>query len=606
MRTPSLLVFTFLLFSATTLSAQTATAAKADSAASELTIDATPLGDNDAGVVMRVSLRLRVSDTLPAETPLVVQGSILQQERVLRNFRYEVPSDRRDKFSFIQTFAVGSGTVEARLLIPFEAEAAPMLLTKDSKTFDVVKTNKPYIASAEDGAEGIIAEGAVPEVTGAVKIVPPRRDLALNLFTVEVQTKPPVERVEFYVEGKKIFTKNSPPFRTELDLGRLPKRVEVKVIGYDHSGRYVDADAWLVNERETPLEVKITRTVTPDDVSHFKLSVQNPKNLELKTVELYAGDVKLFDWKRPPYAVDIPNARLKGVEFVRASVVDETNYEASDLSYLDGSRYMEEIEVNLVELPVSVVDAAGNPVSTLKKEDFKVFEDKKPQKITSFGFSSDLPISVGVLVDHSGSMQPRIEQARSAAISFFRDILTPRDRGFFGAFSFDPSAFTPFVNDANALAAQASAMPAAEGGTALYDAIVSGLYRFRTVSGRKALIIVTDGEDTTSRLNYEDMLQYVRSARVPLYFIGIALSSLDFSANSKMKSLAAETGGVVYFVKDVKDLPDAYHQLEKELRSQYLVSYYTQSGKNDAKYRTVEVEVGQPGLKVRTIRGFIP
>ena len=594
------------LFISSTLFAQTPSPTPADSSASELAIEATPLGDNDAGVVVRLTMRIRISDTLPADTPLVVQGSVLQQDKVLRNFRYELPPNGRDRFSFIQTFPVGSATVEARLIIPIEAEAAPMLLTKTSKTFDVAKLQKPYVSSPEDGAEGIVAEGAVPEVTGAVKIIPPHRDLALNLFTVEVQTKPPVERVEFYVEGKKIFTKNSPPYRTELDLGSLPKRVEVKVIGYDRAGRYIDADAWLVNERETPLEVKITRTVTPDGISHFKLSVQNPKNLALKSVELYAEDKKLFDWKRPPYAVDIPSDRLKGVEFVRASVVDETNYEASDLNYLDGSRYMEEIEVNLVELPVSVVDSAGNPVSTLKKENFKVLEDKKPQKISSFAFSNDLPISVGVLVDHSGSMQPRIEQARSAAITFFKDILTPRDRGFFGAFSFDPSAVSPFVSDANALAAQASAMPAAEGGTALYDAIVSGLYRFRTVSGRKALIIVTDGEDTTSRLNYDDMLQYVRSSRVPLYFIGIALSSLDFSANSKMKSLAAETGGVVYFVKDIKDLPEAYRQLEKELRSQYLVSYYTQSGKNDAKYRTVDVQVDQPGLKVRTIRGFIP
>ena len=129
----------------------------------------------------------------------------------------------------------------------------------------------------------------MPETSGAVKIIPPRRDVAPNLFIVEVEVQPPVKRVEFWVEGKKIMARNAPPYRAELDLGALPKRVEVRAVGYDAQGRYVDADAFVVNEHETPLEVKITRTVTPDGVSHFKLSVQNPKATTIKSAVVFRG-----------------------------------------------------------------------------------------------------------------------------------------------------------------------------------------------------------------------------------------------------------------------------------------------------------------------------
>jgi len=436
-----------------------------------------------------------------------------------------------------------------------------------------------------------------------VRIIPPRRDVAPNLFIVEVEVKPPVKKVEFWVEGKKIMTRNAAPYRAELDLGALPKRIEVRAIGYDDRGRYVDADAFVVNERDTPLEVKITRTETPDGISHFKLSIQNPKSTTLKTVALFAGDKKLVEWDHPPYAIDLPTSRLAGKEFVRASVIDDTGYEAADLFFLNGQRFMEEVEVNLVELPVSVSDPTGTPVANLEQKDFSVFENGKLQTISSFNFAANLPISVGVLIDHSGSMEKRIDGAKEAAIQFFKRIIKKGDRAFIAPFAGDPARSAPFVSEVTTLEAQVDAIPKPAGGTALYDAIVTGLYRFRNVQGRKALIVITDGEDTTSRLSYDDMLTYARSSRVPLYFIGVGFA---LGGDGKMKALAAETGGVAYFIRRVEQLDEAYGELEKDLRSQYLLTYQTESTKKDTAYRTVEVKVDRPNVKVRTIRGFIP
>jgi len=469
-----------------------------------------------------------------------------------------------------------------------------------------VKSGKIYVADVTEGAEAVAAEGVVPEVTDAVKILPPRRDVAPNLFVINVDVQPPVKRVEFFVEGKKILARNGPPYRAELDLGKLPRRVEVRAVGYDAQGRYVDADALLVNERETPLEVKITRTVTPDNISHFKLSIQNPKNTDIRSVVLFAGKTKIHEWRQPPYALDVPNDRLKGVAFISASVTDETNYEASDLLFLNGSQFQMEVDVNVVELPVSVSDGAGLPIVDLKQSDFSVFEDGQPKPVKVFHFASNLPLSVGVLIDHSGSMEKRMAATKEAAVEFFKSIIKLGDRAFIGGFAFDTTKLAPFVSDLSSLEQQVAAVPDAEGGTALYDAIVTGLYRFRNVQGRKALIILSDGEDTTSRLPYEEMLLYARASRTPLYFIGIGLGFREMSGVSKMKSLASETGGVAYFIRDVKELRATYAQLEKELRSQYLIAYNTESSKGDTKYRTIEVKVARPDAKVRTIRGYVP
>ena len=579
--------------------------AYADEPLKNLTIVLEPLGDNDSGVVTRITYHFAIPSDVPQGVPLVIIGSISEGGQVVKRFRYPLAPAQRDMLTSIQTLQPGDAEVEARLMIPLE-EQAPVIVAKTATHFAIAKTNKTYVANELEGAEAIMAEGSVPEGGDAVKIIPPRRDIAPNLFIVEVEVKPPVKRVEFWVEGKKIMARNAPPYRAELDLGKLPKRVEVRAVGYDERGRYVDADAFVVNERETPLEVKLTRTETGDRVSHVKLSIQNPKGAAIKTVALFADQKKFFEWSSPPYALDIADDRLKNVRFLRASVIDGTNYEASDLLFLNGSQINEEMEVNLIELPVAVTDSAGVPIGGLNQSSFRVLENARAQKITNFDAASNLPIAVGLLIDHSGSMKPRMEATRKAASEFLKRIIKPNDRAFVAGFAFDAAKVAPFVSDIGALEEQVRSIPDASGGTSLYDAIITGLYRFRTLQGRKALIILTDGEDTTSRTPYDDMLTYARAARVPLYFIGIGLGMMDFSGTSKMKSLADETGGVAYFIKNADHLNETYTKLEKDLRSQYLIAYNTESSKTDKQYRTVEVKVDRPDARVRTIRGFLP
>ncbi|MHB8999064.1 MAG: hypothetical protein ACYC9N_06085, partial [Thermoanaerobaculia bacterium] len=253
----------------------------------QIGIEAEALGDRDAEVVARVKFAL--PSELPEEREIILQGSLLHEKKVVRNFRYTVRAATALVYAFVLSFPAGETEIDVRLLV-MRDDGSPLVIARGAKTVVLSATGAPYVASAGDGAEAILAEGIVPESSGAVKIRPPRRDLAPNLFVVDVDVKPPVRKVEFWADGKKIFTKNAAPYRAELDLGGLPKRVEVRVVGYDARGNYIDADAWIVNERDNPIEAKLTRTTTPDGVSHFKLSIQNQKNVELKSVAIFAGD----------------------------------------------------------------------------------------------------------------------------------------------------------------------------------------------------------------------------------------------------------------------------------------------------------------------------
>lgn len=565
-----------------------------------LRIETESLGDTDDGVATRVTFSYESAEGLKG-LPYILGAALQGNERV-RSFRLTLRPGESSEMTTIMVLPEGEVTIEARLLVE-AAEGAPHLIAKAALKVKVELTGSQYVAAITDGAEAILAEGYVPESAGAVRLKPPRRDVAPNLFIVEAEVKDPVRRLEFWVNGTKIMTRNAAPYRAELDLGTLPRGVEVKVVGYDRTGRFVDTDAWVVNERETPLEARITRTDDRDGTVHLEVSVQGARSAS--RVELWMDDRKLAEWTKGPYAIALDPSVLSGAEYLRATAYGADGLEATDLVYLSGQRFFERVEVNLVEFPVTVLDRQGRPVTDLGMSDFVVKEEGVPVELNQVAFSEDLPLSVGVLVDQSGSMRDRIDNAKQAAIGFLSSVMRTGDRGFLGGFAWEAQSLSPLVSDVASLRSQADQIIEAMGATALYDAIVSGLYRFRNVDGRKALVIVTDGDDTASRISQEEMVRYVRASRVPLYFIGIGMSKMDFMTTSKLRNLAEETGGVTFFIRNVDELESTYDAIESELRTQYLLGYYVESRNTDQAYRKIEVEVPGRDVTIRSIRGYI-
>ncbi|HEX5134816.1 MAG TPA: VWA domain-containing protein, partial [Thermoanaerobaculia bacterium] len=138
------------------------------------------------------------------------------------------------------------------------------------------------------------------------------------------------------------------------------------------------------------------------------------------------------------------------------------------------------------------------------------------------------------------------------------------------------------------------------------DSIILGLYQFRALEGRKALVVVTDGADNRSHVDYSTLLRYARSAGAPIYFIAVNIPLTDFKSKKVIGEIATESGGQVFSIGSAAKIGEVTKQIEEELRSQYILAFRTDSQKPQGEYRAVNVAVAKPGISIRTIRGYIP
>jgi Ca-activated chloride channel family protein len=146
----------------------------------------------------------------------------------------------------------------------------------------------------------------------------------------------------------------------------------------------------------------------------------------------------------------------------------------------------------------------------------------------------------------------------------------------------------------------------AEGSTALYDAIVYGLYQFTGVKGKKALVLLTDGKDTASKFDYDTLLEYVRKSGISIYGIGLKISGTDFEVKGKLNKIAQMTGGQTFYIDSAKNLESVYRQINDDLRAQYLLTYYSTNTEKKDQWRKVEIKVEPTNLDARTISGYYP
>jgi Ca-activated chloride channel homolog len=266
-------------------------------------------------------------------------------------------------------------------------------------------------------------------------------------------------------------------------------------------------------------------------------------------------------------------------------------------------------EVDLVVLPVTVTDHQGQFVSGLTEGDFRIYENGHLQSISLFDHS-DVPVTVGLVVDSSGSMRPNRSEVAEAA----RDFLTssnPQDEIFVVNFNervslgLPPSV--PFTSNATQLEAAVLQGPST-GMTALYDATVFALKHLALgTNDKKALIIISDGGDNSSYEDFRQVLAAAQHGNAILYAIGI-LNEAEADVNpGVLRKLAKATGGEAYFPKSAEDLPGICQQIARDLREQYTIAYVPTDKNHDGTYRAIRVSVHAPGkraLVVRTRAGY--
>jgi Ca-activated chloride channel family protein len=269
--------------------------------------------------------------------------------------------------------------------------------------------------------------------------------------------------------------------------------------------------------------------------------------------------------------------------------------------------------IDVVSLSVTVTDGAGRYVTGLAPEQFGVYEDGVRQDVSYFD-RTNVPITLALLLDTSSSMEGKMETAREAAVGFARR-LRPRDFGQLIGFATRVEVLQPLTGDSAALE-RVVRKTTAGGGTALYDALYIALKELKKARAaaeedirRQAIVVFTDGEDTSSLMAFDDLLDLARRSETAIYTIALR-SPFEIAAKTyantdySLRQLSQQTGGRSFFPAAIADLAGVYGQIADELASQYVVGFVSKNTKRDGAWRQLSVRVDSPGATARTRAGY--
>ena len=270
--------------------------------------------------------------------------------------------------------------------------------------------------------------------------------------------------------------------------------------------------------------------------------------------------------------------------------------------------------IDVVSLNVTVADGSGRFITNLDGDAFSVFEDGIKQQVTFFN-RSNLPIALSVLLDTSASMEDKLQTAQDAAVGFVRKL---RQQDFGQIIDFDSRVLIaqPFTSSVPDLE-QAIRKTTAGGSTSLHNAIYISLKELKKIQARsaddvrrQAIVVLSDGEDTSSLVGFDEVLELAKRSETAIYAIGLRGRTTDHvrgsfnEADFVLRQLSQETGGRVFFARTATELSGIYEQISEELSSQYMLGYQSRNPKRDGNWRRIVVRVSEPGATARTKQGY--
>jgi Ca-activated chloride channel homolog len=316
----------------------------------------------------------------------------------------------------------------------------------------------------------------------------------------------------------------------------------------------------------------------------------------------------------PAYAQNAPPASSPSAAQPNVAITPRTRTAVADANESITDRRADiRVDTTLVLIPVSVTDPASRFVTGLDKENFKLFEDKVEQEISQFS-SEDAPLSVGIVFDTSGSMGAKLQRSRQAVAQFMKTA-NPRDEFFLIEFNDRPELVQGFTMQTEEIQNRLT-FTQARGRTALLDGVYMAMNLMKKAHNpRKAILIISDGGDNSSRYTETEVKNAVREADVQIYAIGIfepvssrGRTAEEMSGPGMLAEMAEQTGGRHFAVDNLAELPDVAAKIGIELRNQYVLGYSPKNTSRDGKYRRVLVRLvkttGLPPLKAMFRTGY--
>ncbi len=269
------------------------------------------------------------------------------------------------------------------------------------------------------------------------------------------------------------------------------------------------------------------------------------------------------------------------------------------------------VNSSLVAVPTTVLDSRGVAVANLRLEDFELVIDGQPKPISDLS-RADTPVRMAMLFDNSGSLMESREFEKRAAVRFFRNVMRPVDQAAIYSVSTEIELAQPMTSDVARLQQTIESFAKPEGATSLYDAIFMALNYLKPYSGRRVIVIVSDGRDTTSHYDhdFDNTLQKLLTDECQVYVVQTGVydnaNVRDLAAERRMQEFSSQTGGTAYIPRTVDDLENAFAQISADLAQQYVLSYYPAPDKRDGRYHQIGVRVKTPpNARVRARKGFL-
>ncbi|HYH07989.1 MAG TPA: VWA domain-containing protein [Thermoanaerobaculia bacterium] len=436
-------------------------------------------------------------------------------------------------------------------------------------------------------------------VQAALRIVPPARRTLTGDADFLVETPGGVARVDFYLDEKKVASRNEAPFRASIDVGPTPRVRTLKARAFDSTGSAQGEAVLTINDRNDAFLVSIVSpaAATVEGETEVQLDVRVPPGRAVQKVDVSWNDVPVATLTAPPYRT---NVQVHGREFgyLRAVGVldDGTTSEATKIYNATG--VSENVEVAAVTVIATVTDKAGKRMAGLTANDFAVEEEGR-KVAASLRSSDDEPVTVGIAIDSSSSMQGKQIYVLRAASEFLGRIRDD-DQSFIVAFDTMPRLVHPRSNNVESLRASVFDL-APVGGTSMFDGVTLALQQFQGIAGKKALIVFTDGREGVSSASAKECERLARTIGVPVY---VVVPQGGERMNHALRTIAQATGGLMFHATPLEKLPAVFDQLAEDIRGQYVLSFERPTGVTPGSWRTIKVSVAKPGANVRTIQGY--
>ena len=511
------------------------------------------------------------------------------------------PEDGLVRLTFYRRLRPGTYSLDLRAV-----DGAGLALARETRTVRVPRMTQNAVPPA--GSRRGFASLTRSEVGSlltfpSLELLPAGTEAAGPTELRAVTSGGPIDRVGFFLDGVETAVDHEPPWSVELDLGREPQRHTIRATALDGAGRLLGEDHLELNATPPRFAVRVGEVEgTNSGARRVDIEVDVPAGEQLAHVDVYLNDQRVAVLRQPPFSFTLPPALPRPLAFVRAVAVLASGVKLEDLVIVEASVPVASIDVALAEVYVSVVDGHGRPVTGLGQESFTLREDGEPRPIVRFDTVAELAIDVGLLMDTSASMRRGLNTAARSARRFFETVIGPRDQALLVAFNHRIDRLMPFTGNRERLR-YATAGLRAWGTTRLRDAIIYTLYGFGGQPGRRALVVLTDGQDVDSDFDAQQVLAAARRAGVAVY--PVLLAGRERVEPSELETLALETGGRFFAVATVAGLDRVYQQIEAELRAQYLLVYQPATH-GPRRFRRIAVSVAEPGLRARTISGYHP